>query len=110
MVPRFSQKKEAAKEYVRFMTAPERAGALAEAMSDYITPRQSTFEAMGDTGLVPNLKEYSEAGVITPRPFHPRVSEAQAVVDTYFNGYLTGQYTIDEAIANGQRDIAALAE
>ena len=110
MVPRFSQKIDAAKEYIRFMTAPERAGPLAEAMSDYITPRQSTFDVLQGQGLAANLAEYSEAGVITPRPFHPRVSEAQAIVDTLFNGYLTGQYTIDDVIANGQRDIAALTE
>jgi ABC-type glycerol-3-phosphate transport system substrate-binding protein len=110
MVPQFSERKEAALEYIRFMTAPERAGPLAEAMSDYITPRQSTFEYLGGEGLVQYHQEYSEAGVITPRPFHPRVSEAQSIVDTYFNGYLLDQYTLDEVIENGRSEIEELDE
>lgn len=108
MVPQFTEKKEAAKEYIRFMTAPERSGPLAEAMSDYIVPRTSVFDYLGDEGLVRYHREYSEAGVITPRPYHPRVSEAQAIIDTYFNGYLVGEYTLDEVIENGREEIEAL--
>lgn len=110
MIPKFTEKKDAAKEYIKFMTAPERAGPLAQAMSDYITPRKSTLAVLAGKGLAKNLDEYSKAGVITPRPFHPRVSEAQAIVDTVFNGYLTGQFTLDDAMKNGKRDIDALAE
>lgn len=110
MIPKFTEKKDAAKEYITFMTAAERSGPLAEAMSDYITPRQSTYDHLKGQGLVKHLEEYSAAGVITPRPFHPRVSEAQAIVDTIFNGLLAGQISVDDAISQGKEEIAALTE
>ncbi|MCO5222626.1 MAG: extracellular solute-binding protein [Thermomicrobiales bacterium] len=110
MIPKFSENKEAALEFIKYISAPDLAGPLAEAMSDYIIPRTSVFDYLGDEGLVRYHKEYAEAGVITPRPFHPRVSEAQAIVDTYFNGYLLDQYSIDDVISNGQAEIAALDE
>ena len=110
MIPKFSENNEAALEFIKYISAPDLAGPLAEAMSDYIIPRTSVFDYLGDEGLVRYHKEYAEAGVITPRPFHPRVSEAQAIVDTYFNGYLLDQYSIDDVISNGQAEIAALDE
>ena len=109
MIPKFTEKKDAAKEYIKFMTAPERSGPLAQAMSDYITPRKSALAVLKGQGLAKSLAEYSAAGVITPRPFHPRVSEAQAIIDTVFNGYLTGQLNLDDAMSNGKRDIDALS-
>jgi multiple sugar transport system substrate-binding protein len=108
MVPTFSEEKDAAMEFIKFITAPEQAGRLGEAMSDYITPRTSVFEHLGDTGLVANLKQYSEAGVITPRPYHPLVNEAQAIVDTYFNGLLAGEYDVDSALSGAQEEFEAL--
>jgi hypothetical protein len=64
--------------------------------------------ALSDNPFVALQGMYSDADVVANRPFHPRVSEAQAVVDTVFNGYLAGQYDIDEAIETGMSDIEAL--
>ena len=109
MIPRFTDKKDAAREWITYITAPEQAGRLAEVVSDFITPRTSVFEHLGDTGLVTYMKSYSEAGVITPRPFHPQVNEAQAIVDTYFNGLLAGEYDVDAAIEGAKEEFGDLA-
>jgi multiple sugar transport system substrate-binding protein len=108
MIPKFSENKDAAKEWIKYITAPEQAGRLGEVMADFITPRTSVFDHLGDTGFVANLKAYSEAGVITPRPFHPQVAEAQAIIDTYFNGLLAGEYDVDQAIEGAKEEFGNL--
>jgi ABC-type glycerol-3-phosphate transport system substrate-binding protein len=108
MIPQFTEKKDAAREWIKYISAPEQAGRLGEVMSDYITPRTSVYEHLGDTGLVANLKAYSEAGVIKPRPFHPQVNEAQSIIDTYFNGLLAGEYDVDSAIEGASEEFESL--
>lgn len=107
-VPAFTEVPDQAKEFVKYITAPEQAVTLADALSNFITPRTSVVTALADKPFVAIQKMYSEGDVVTNRPFHPRVSEAQAVVDTSFSGYLAGQFDIDEAMETGKSDIAAL--
>ena len=107
-VPAFTSVPDQAKEFVSYISAPDQAAALADALSNFITPRTSVVTALADKPFVALQQMYSDADVVTNRPFHPRVSEAQAVVDTIFNGYLAGQYDIDEAMSTGQGDIEAL--
>ena len=109
-IPTFTEKMDEAKAFVNYMTAPEQAVTLAQVRSNFITPRASVLEAMADNPSVQLQGMYSEAGVVTNRPFHTRVTRRKPSSDTVFNGYLAGQFDIDEAIANGQRDIEALGE
>lgn len=109
-IPTFTEVPDQAKEFVKYITAPEQAVTLADTLNNFITPRTSVVTALGDKPFVALQKMYSDGDVVTNRPYHPRVSEAQAVVDTVFNGYLAGQYDIDQAIETGKNDIAALDE
>jgi len=107
-IPTFTKVPDQAKEFVKYISAPEQAVTLADTLSNFITPRTSVVTALADKPFVAIQKMYSDGDVVTNRPFHPRVSEAQAVVDTVFNGYLAGQYDIDEAMSTGKSDIEAL--
>ena len=107
--PDITEKMDEAKAFVNYMTAPEQAVTLAQARSNFITPRfgsrghgrQPLHPTAGD--VLRNRRSHEPAFPYTGH-------QAQAVVDTVFNGYLAGQFDIDEAIANGQRDIEALGE
>lgn len=107
-VPAFTKVPDEAKAFVTYISAPEQAVTLADSLSNFITPRTSVVDALGDKPFVQLQKMYSDADVVTNRPFHARVSEAQAVVDTVFNGYLAGQFDIDEAMSTGTSDMEAL--
>jgi multiple sugar transport system substrate-binding protein len=109
-IPKFTGKLDEAKQFVRFITAPQRSATLATGLGGFFTmPRTSTLKAIGGKGLIASLEAHTRAGVIVPRPFHPRVNEAQAVVDTVFTGYLSGQFNLDEALKRGSRGIKALS-
>jgi len=67
------------------------------------------IRVLGSKGILASLNSYVKNDVITTRPFHPRVNEAQAIVDTSFNGYLTGQFSLDDALKRGQQQIKTLS-
>lgn len=107
-IPAASENKEAAKQFVAWMNTPEISTRLAEASAFFITARNSTLDALGDQGMVAKLKEYADAGYVTPRPFHPQAAQAEAIVDDIGQSYLTGQITIDEAMERLKSEIDAL--
>ncbi len=107
-VPKFAPNKEEALDLVAFLTSAESAPVLAEGQSWFVMPRKSIMEAMGGEGLVPFMKEYVDAGVPAPRPFHPKVAEAQSVVDDVASLYLTDQISLEETMQRGKERIEAL--
>ena len=107
-VPKFAKEKSAAKEFVRFITSKEIAPKLAEANSWFVNPRYSVLAALGGKGLAKYVKMYSDAGIPTGRPFHPRIAEAQSIVDDMASAYLIGQMSLDEAMKKGREMIKAL--
>ena len=108
-IPKFTEKMDEAKEFVRFMSTQETAVEIAKANSAWTVPRKSILDALGNSGIAKQLNKYVNADVVANRPFHPRVNEAQTVVDENFNGYLTGQLSLDQALKNGKREIEALS-
>jgi multiple sugar transport system substrate-binding protein len=107
-IPKFTENMDQAKAFVRFMTAPENAVEIARANSAWTVPRKSILDALGGEGIVKYLTEYVENNAVATRPFHPRVNEAQTAVDEAFNGYLTGQLSLDEAFTSGKNKIETL--
>lgn len=107
-IPKASKNVEAAKQFVEYMNEPEVAARLAEASSFFISSRTSILDAMGDSGIVAQLKHYSDSDFVVPRPFHPQAAKAEAVVDDIGQSYLTGQITIDEAMDRLATEIADL--
>jgi ABC-type glycerol-3-phosphate transport system substrate-binding protein len=107
-IPKFTSKKDEAKEFVKFFTSNKVAVGLAKANSYALQPRKSVVVAMGSDYLVKKMGEYSKAGVVKARPFHPNPGQAQAVVDTMVTGYLSGQISLAKAMSDGRRQIQQL--
>ena len=107
-IPSASEHKAEAKQFVAWMNSPEIATRLAEASSFFITARTSVLDTLGDSGMVAALKQYSDAGYVVPRPFHPQAAQAETIVDEIGQSYLTGQISIDEAMDRLKTEIADL--
>jgi multiple sugar transport system substrate-binding protein len=97
-----------AQELLQFLVSKENAGQMAVIDTWYLSNRHSVLEAVGDQGMAKHLKEYSDAGVIATRPFHPKFSEASTKLDEAASAYLTQQISLDECINQGQDAMAAL--
>jgi ABC-type glycerol-3-phosphate transport system substrate-binding protein len=107
-VPKFAPNKEEALDLIAFITAPENISRMALKQSFLATPRASILEALGDGGLAPYMKLYADNNVPSPRPFHEKVAEAQAVVDDVAALYLTNQSSLEDAISTGKERIGQL--
>ncbi|QSB17245.1 extracellular solute-binding protein [Natronosporangium hydrolyticum] len=108
-IPTASTKKEQAKQFVRFMSGNEVAVRLAEASSFFISARTSVLDALGDSGIVAAMREYSEGGHVAPRPFHPQAARAETIIDDIGQAYLAGQMDLDEAMSEGAARIDDLS-
>jgi multiple sugar transport system substrate-binding protein len=108
-IPTSAPNPEGAAELLRYLTSVDVAPVLAEQQGFLLTPRNSILEALGtDDPLIAAINRYSEAGVFSARPFHPRVAEAQTIVDDMASLFLTNQASLSEVLAQGQELIAAL--
>lgn len=99
---------EAAKELVKFLVDKANAGEMAKIDTWYLSARDSVLAAVGDQGIAPYLKMYSEAGVIGTRPFHEKFVEAVAVVEDAASSYLSDQISLDAAVEQTTTRLAAL--
>ena len=107
-LPKFSKNKQQAKAFLRFITSNSVSARLAKDSALFYTPRYSTLKYLNNAGLAKDLSDYIQANVIVPRPFHPNPGEAQAAVDTAITGYLSGQLSLQQALDQGKKQIAAL--
>jgi ABC-type glycerol-3-phosphate transport system substrate-binding protein len=93
-----SKNQDAAKELVRFLIATENVSEMAKIDTWYLSARTSVLEAVGDQGIAPFLKMYSDAGAIATRPFHAKFLEGVGVVEDAASAYLSDQISLDEAV------------
>jgi ABC-type glycerol-3-phosphate transport system substrate-binding protein len=109
-IPKFAPNMDGAKELIKYLTSVEIIPKLAEGQSWFIMPRTSILKAFEgkDNPIVNAMGQYAAAGVPAPRPFHPRVAEAQTVVDDAASQFLTKQLSLAEALKYGKDQIAAL--
>ena len=109
-VPKFAPNMDGAKELIKYLTSVEIIPKLAEGQSWFIMPRKSILAAFEgkNNPIVNAMGQYAAAGVPAPRPFHPRVAEAQTVVDDAASQFLTKQLSLSEALKYGKDQIAAL--
>jgi ABC-type glycerol-3-phosphate transport system substrate-binding protein len=105
-VPNTTKNKEAALELVKFLVATENAGEMAKIDTWYLSARTSVLDAIGDAGMAPFLKQYSDAGVITTRPHHPKFVEAWDAISRPAAAFLTNQIKIDAAMTQAREAIA----
>lgn len=109
-IPKFAPNMDGAKELIKFLTSNEVAPKLADGQSWFIMPRKSILDHFAATPnpIVAAMGAYAEAGVPAARPFHPRVAEAQTIVDDAASQFLTKQLSLSDALKFGQEQIAAL--
>jgi ABC-type glycerol-3-phosphate transport system substrate-binding protein len=107
-VPKASKNADEAKEFVKFMNSTDVAPRLAKASSFFVTARKSLFAQVGDSGIVKQLKDYSEGNHIAPRPFHQKAAQAESVIDDIAQSYLTNQMSLDAAMKQGLERIKSL--
>jgi multiple sugar transport system substrate-binding protein len=106
-LPKFADNMEVAKDLIAWVTNNKNAPILAEGQSWFVMPRESILAVM-EGGLVPYMQMYSDAEALVPRPYHPKQSDAEVVVDDVSQLYLTEQLTLEEALQQGKDRIAAL--
>jgi len=110
-IPKFAPNMEGAKALIQFLTSKEIAPILAEQQGFLLTPRYSILEVLPeDDPLVQAMTLYAENDVFAARPFHPRVAEAQTVVDDMASLFLTNQASLSDVLRQGQQLIADLDE
>jgi ABC-type glycerol-3-phosphate transport system substrate-binding protein len=109
-IPTSAPNPDGAMELLRYLTSNEVAPKLAAQQGFLLTPRTSVLEALSaeENPLLEAIARYSEANVFSARPFHPRVAEAQTVVDDMASLFLTNQASLSEVLAQGKELIAAL--
>lgn len=98
-----------AEELLKFLVDKENAGQMALIDTWYLSNRHSVLETVGDAGMAKHLKEYTDAGIIGNRPFHPKFSEASSKLDEAASAFLTEQISLEECLQQGQDAMAALA-
>jgi len=111
-IPTYAPNPEGAKELIRFLTRSDIAVKLAREQSFLGCLRKSIIDALSAEGnpLVQYWKMYSDANAVAPRPFHPKVSQAQSVVDDMASLFLFNQVSLTEAMKKGKELIAELEE
>ena len=111
-IPTYAPNPDGATALIQYLTSAEVAPELARQQGFLLTPRYSILEALADTDdeLIAAMSLYAENDVFAPRAFHPRVAEAQTVVDDMASLFLTNQASLSEVLEQGRELIAALDE
>ncbi len=104
-VPKTTKNKDAALELVKFLTATENAGRMAQIDTWYLNARKSVLKAAGSSKMGPWLKRYSDAGIITTRPFHPKFVEAWDAILRPAGAFLTNQISIEKAMKQAREGL-----
>ena len=109
-IPTYAPNPDGAKALISYLTSKEVAPELATQQGFLLTPRVSILEALADTDdeLIAAMGLYADNDVFAPRAFHPRVAEAQTVVDDMASLFLTNQSSLSEVLEQGKELIAAL--
>ncbi len=107
-IPETANNLEAAKTFVKFMTSVENSPKLAKISTWFLNPRHSVIKEVGDKGLAKYLKMYSDAGVVSTRPFHPKFRQASNIVEELSSSYLTNQISLEEAMKQGKQQMKEL--
>jgi multiple sugar transport system substrate-binding protein len=97
-IPRTTTKPDQAKELVQFLVDEKNAGEMAKINTWYLSARQSVLDAVGDEGIAPHLRDYTEAGLISTRPHHDRFFQASEALTSVSSAFLSEQISLEEAL------------
>ena len=111
-VPKSAPNLDGAKELIKYISSNEVAPKLAQGQSWFIVPRASVLAAFEgvDDPIIAAQGLYAAEGVPSARPLHPKVAEAQIIVDDMASLFLTKQASLSDVLKQGQELIAALSE
>jgi multiple sugar transport system substrate-binding protein len=107
-IPKFTKNKEAAKEFIRFITSRRNAPRLARASSFFVTSRHSVMDVLGNQGITRYMKLYTDKGAVTPRPHTKQAAKAETIIDDIGQAYLTNQIDLNTAMQQGKQRVTAL--
>ena len=108
-IPTYAPNPDGAAELLRYLTSPEIAPVLAEQQGFLLTPRKSILDVLDEEDpLVQAMALYAEEDVFAARPFHPRVAEAQTVVDDMASLFLSNQASLSDVLDQGKQLMSAL--
>lgn len=109
-IPKTSKNIDAAKELIRFMIAKENVVKMIAYSTWFLNARHSVLRAAGNEGFAKFLKMYTEAGVISTRPHHPKYGEAVSILEDAGSAFLSNQITLDEAMSRAKTKMQRIAE
>jgi len=111
-IPKFAPNPEGAQELIRFLTRADIAIQLARAQSFLGCLRDSIVTALSAENhpLAQYWQLYADADAVVPRAFHPKVAQAQNVVEDMASLFLFGQASLADVMKEGPRLIAELEE
>jgi multiple sugar transport system substrate-binding protein len=111
-LPTSAPNSDGAEALIQFLNSKDVAWKLAEQQGFFLTARDSVLEQVDPEKqpILPALSMYSENDVPAARPFHPRIAEAQNIVDDMASLYLTKQASLGDVMQQGQELIAELEE
>jgi len=109
-IPKSAPNLDGAKQLLAYITSVDVAPKIAAQQAFLLTPRASILAALKGqpNAIVAAMQKYSDANVFTPRPFHPRVAEAQTVVDDIASLFLTKQASLSDALKQAKDRMATL--
>jgi len=111
-IPKFAPNPEGAQELIRFLTRADIAVEMARAQSFLGCLRESIVTALAAENhpLAQYWQMYADADAVVPRNFHPKVAQAQTVVEDMASLFLFGQASLADVMKEGPRLIAELDE
>ena len=97
-IPKTVKDAKASGELIKFLTDKEIAAKLVRYSSWFLNARYSVLKEAGDSGPARYLKLYTDAGIITTRPHHPKFMEALAIVENAVSAFLSNQIKFGKTI------------
>ena len=105
VIPRTAPNKDAAKILLQWLIDKKNAAKMVQYSVWYLSARKSVLEAAGNKGVAAYLKRYSDAGVISARPHHPKFVEATTILDEEASSFLTKQKSLKDTINDSKSRI-----
>jgi len=107
-IPKYANDVDAAKELIRFFVDKENAAKLTEFSTWFLTARHSVLNNIQERGTIKFLKLYLDEGIIRPRSFHPKYSEALTVIEDFSSAFLTKQISLKQAVQLSKQKLEQL--
>ncbi len=107
-IPKTAPNLSEAKELLKFLVDKRNASQMVSYSTWFLSARHSVLGAAGDKETAKYLKMYTDAGVVSTRPFHPNFVEATAIIEDAASAFLTNQVNLSGALSQARERLAHL--